>query len=1025
MDDFVPLLKHNPSAQDPKVLEAITVQREPLIAGLVAAVLDTGGGLRHQLLVGPRGMGKTHILTLVASRVRDNPRADAVVLAWLDEDPWAIRTYDKFLAAIIARVAAETDDSDLERRAEDLRSSDGTRSLEGEEVLREALGARRLVLLVENLDEVFRRIGPDGQAKLRAFVENWRGLLILASAPQLFEGVREHASPFYGFFAITHLDELSLASAEQLLKRVAELRGDTDLLRFLETETATRRLETIEALAGGHPRIWLLFAGCISIAAIDQLVPLFLEALDELTPYYQDRLRELSDQQQELVVILAESGGALSNRALAERSGIAQNQIATMLRQLTDRGYVRAAKVDEKVAGGDQRMSYWELREPLMRLCLDVKQARGKPLRMVVEFLRAWYGSRILDELARLPVEARLAAAYAGEAFRTLEGNLSSEDLLRGSADEIVARAEQGLALTPERLDLQVARSTGLIMGRRFDEAREVLGQLIDDDSRDRRSLMLRLMLGVAEAGLGEPDAVDAAVEDLKQAGFYPEDPAFLILVGSAYDSLGRDEDALAAYEKAIELEPAHAGLLQRVGILAGRVERSEDALAAFTKLLELNPESAITYTNIGIALGRLGRDEESLTAHRKAVEIEPDNAYVQDRLGNALGRLGHLEEALALRVKATELDPDDGELQSNLGVALGAVGRKEEALAAFEQAAKVDPGNSVVQRNLGIALIDSERVEEAASLFRRLIESEPADAELFSQLGVALSRLGPENEQEALEAFEKAAELDPDRAVLQTNLGLWLRRLGRLDEALAIFERASELDPDGAEAHEGRGAILREMARKKEALGAFDKAAEVKPTDAVLHNTRANLMRELGRYDEAEAAVRTAIELDGEEAVYRFTLAEVVLDRGEIDTGLEHLREALATWRIGSEGRPGETDLLCRILWERLRGDRALDEVVAEVVKVYGQNDALEALGQGVVASIPLFTDPDVGQAEADSWVEAWSAAEGGEEFEIPLDMLDAAGGWKRDRDRVHLLNLPLEQRQILIGLLPSDPTE
>lgn len=84
-----------------------------------------------------------------------------------------------------------------------------------------------------------------------------------------------------------------------------------------------------------------------------------------------------------------------------------------------------------------------------------------------------------------------------------------------------------------------------------------------------------------------------------------------------------------------------------------------------------------------------------------------------------------------------------------------------------------------------------------------------------------------------------------------------------------------------------------------------------------------------------------------------------------------------------------------------------------------YQDAGALEALGSGVVASIPLFADSAVSQQEADSWVADWVNAAAGEEFEIPLELLKAAQGWKLDCDRVHLLNLPLEQREILTALL------
>src|SRR4249919_2874357 len=269
MSDVIPLLKFTHSAQDPQVLETITVQREPLISRLVEVAEDADDSAPHQLLIGPRGMGKTHILTLVASRLRAAEGSKAPTLAWLKEDPWSIGSYGKFLAAILAQVAEERSDHVLAARADELHASREESGSEAEEALRDALEGSRLVLLVENLDEIFRRIGTNGQERLRAFIENWKRMLVIGTAPQLFEGVQLHESPFYGFFAITHLEELNLDSATELMRRVAELRHDGKLVEFLGTEVAHRRLVAVEALAGGHPRIWLLLSGCVSIQAID------------------------------------------------------------------------------------------------------------------------------------------------------------------------------------------------------------------------------------------------------------------------------------------------------------------------------------------------------------------------------------------------------------------------------------------------------------------------------------------------------------------------------------------------------------------------------------------------------------------------------------------------------------------------------------------------------------------------------------------------------------------------------------
>ncbi|HWJ50577.1 MAG TPA: helix-turn-helix domain-containing protein [Solirubrobacteraceae bacterium] len=592
MNEVVPLLKFTPSALDPKILEEITVQREPLIATLVESALDIESGLRHHLLVGPRGIGKTHVLSLVATRLRKvDPDCGFAVVAWLHEDPWAIRGYNKFLAAIIARVAETTCDDDLARSATALRSNGAaTDGLEGEALLRNAVGDRRLVLLVENLDEVFRRIGPDGQSRFRAFAEDWQQLLILASTPQLFAGVQRHASPFYGFFAVTHLDELSLTSATELLKRIANLHGDEALVRYLDTDTAAHRLTAVEALAGGHPRIWLLLAGCISISGIDELVPLFLEALDDLTPYYQDRLHELSDQQQELVVLLGEAGGALSNRELTERSGISQAQVAKLLSQLADRGYVRHATLPGHLAGGDRRMTFWELREPLMRLCLDVKQARGEPLRLVVEFLRAWYGPKLLDELDRLPASATLAILYATEAFRTLEHPF--DDLQQNSPEEILNLTERALSIRPQDPQLLYARASALSLLGRLAESRDCLAQGLEVETNHLKAAVMRYMLAVNRHKLGEEIDPDALVADAIEIGrFLPFTLGNDFIEAYAYHLAGRHEDVLATSTRAAKFDPEYAALHRLRSTLLDLAQRFDKIEQALRRAAELDDQ--------------------------------------------------------------------------------------------------------------------------------------------------------------------------------------------------------------------------------------------------------------------------------------------------------------------------------------------------------------------------------------------------------------------------------------------------
>jgi len=422
-----PLVTFTPSAMSPEVLEAIFVKREPLAKRIVSSIKTSAGSSskQHWLLVGPRGIGKTHLISLVYHRVtKAKALRKKLVVAWLREEAWEVASYLNLLEAVLRAVAEDQggDTAALIDSALDsfLDLPPGPAERAAEDLLRRIVGTRTLLLIAENLDELFQGLGPSGQRSLRSLVENTDQVVILATTPSLFTGVSSHAQPFYGLFTVEHLHELELAEARDLLGRVAELRGDTKLAEFLSTPTAEARLRVISELAGGHPRIWVLFANCLSIELLDELVPLFVKMLDDLTPYYQERMRLLPPQQRRIVTYLADVAGAPPVKEIARACRLEQRSAAKLLGDLEAKGFVRRAEELSVPTTGDRRLTAYELREPLMRLCLDVKESRGKPLRLIVEFLREWYGGELFQILRAAEDERNtIAVAYVRAAFHS------------------------------------------------------------------------------------------------------------------------------------------------------------------------------------------------------------------------------------------------------------------------------------------------------------------------------------------------------------------------------------------------------------------------------------------------------------------------------------------------------------------------------------------------------------------------------------------------------------------------------
>lgn len=69
-----------------------------------------------------------------------------------------------------------------------------------------------------------------------------------------------------------------------------------------------------------------------------------------------------------------------------------------------------------------------------------------------------------------------------------------------------------------------------------------------------------------------------------------------------------KNEDAIDAYDKAIELNPTHTSAWNNKGIAMFRMKRYEDAISCYDKTIEINPDHANAWYNKAKALRGLGQ---------------------------------------------------------------------------------------------------------------------------------------------------------------------------------------------------------------------------------------------------------------------------------------------------------------------------------------------------------------------------------------------------------------------------------
>jgi len=114
--------------------------------------------------------------------------------------------------------------------------------------------------------------------------------------------------------------------------------------------------------------------------------------------------------------------------------------------------------------------------------------------------------------------------------------------------------------------------------------------------------------------------------------------PVVLSRLADTYAKAKENDQAIAAYEKALALTPDDAGLHNNLGSVYASMSKFSEAQAEFAKAAQLDPTKAATYYfNIGVIMYNAGKMDEALAAFKKVVSIDPNNAQAYFLEGQAL----------------------------------------------------------------------------------------------------------------------------------------------------------------------------------------------------------------------------------------------------------------------------------------------------------------------------------------------------------------------------------------------------
>ena len=522
---------------------------------------------RNHLIIGPRGSGKTHILAYIRKSLeieQKNPQ-DAIIISLSEEERGMISLFD-FITTCL-RAAAVPNDSLLSR----ITNSDPAFALDqARDLFNEITTDKPVLIILENLSDIFSRLGDNTIPILRGFLQNHPNISLLASSVRLYPYSSKNDHPFYGYFLIHPLEPLDEKDAGEYLKILAVENGDHELSKALGEKSSRNKLKTIYHLTGGNHRLLAMLSTFLTVNGLSELVDPFVQMADrELTPYYQQRLDRLSPQQYKIIQTIADQHGqALSVSDIASRIFLSPQIVSRQLHDVLHEGYVRRNSIG--------RESYYELNEPLLRLILDIKQGRDRPLPIIVNFLQNWYN---VEELRQLEVSApESARLYYHAALKQIKFKNILSDLL---------------SLKPSMKDTipKINKAIKLYQNDEIVESLNIVDDILKTNPNCNIALLLKTEIIFSEKRLDEISNVYDKIS-LDFRALAPSIIKYAVSINKLTLSLknGNLPDALKHSEEAMQLLPNEYATKLPYAYILFKLHRNDEGFSSLKEFITKAP---------------------------------------------------------------------------------------------------------------------------------------------------------------------------------------------------------------------------------------------------------------------------------------------------------------------------------------------------------------------------------------------------------------------------------------------------
>lgn len=234
---------------------------------------------------------------------------------------------------------------------------------------------------------------------------------------------------------------------------------------------------------------------------------------------------------------------------------------------------------------------------------------------------------------------------------------------------------------------------------------------------------------------------------------------------GAAYKLLGRYDEAIADFGRALELDPGNSQYYCQRGDARMRTGANNEAVSDYTAALQSSPNLLWGYYGRGQAHLALGNAQPAIADFNAALRVKPDsiNVLVLRGRANNLAKsydaaIADLTDALVHPKVAALLPKERAGIFAQRAFALAKADRAAEAHTDIVEALRLAPQIPFAIAVSGLVDEKQGRMSEARDAYNRALAIEPNIA--LAKAG--LERIAGAPQKEASEASEPPAKPEP-----------------------------------------------------------------------------------------------------------------------------------------------------------------------------------------------------------------------------------------------------------------------